>query len=337
MKYRLASAGLFAAAVLAACAGHTGPSTLPPASGMPSTMSVSTSNGVTTVSGPIVALKSSSEFEVNAGTGCGYLNVYTTSSTTFSPSGAKPAVGDYSVSSGSGSCATSLTASSVKLTTSSPSPSPSPGATPTPMPASYTIGSGEIFGADNSFAPADGDTSSGAQGQTVDGMPCASTMPNTYHVHAFVGIIINGRQLALPDGIGMKNPGADGTFAGIPNWTEYASCYYYIHTHDASGVLHIESPQSVSLTSSIYALGNAFDVWGMALSTTQIGPYTGTVRAYVAQVPLKTPQILRSYYTTYTSEPRSIPLKSHTTVWLEIGPTYITPSSLPVLNYYEEY
>ncbi|HET9095760.1 MAG TPA: hypothetical protein VFN37_03790 [Candidatus Baltobacteraceae bacterium] len=335
MNYRLASAAFLGAAALAACAGHSGTANLPPAPR--GVQSVSTSGGVTTVSGPVVAIKSSGEFQVNGGSGCGYLNIYTTSSTTFSPAGAKPAVGDYSVSSGSGSCATYLTATSVTLSTPSPSPAPSPGSSPTPFPASYTIGSGGIFGADNVFSPNDGDTSSGGQGQTVDGMPCVSTMPNAYHVHSFAGIIINGRQLALPDGIGMKNPGADGTYYGFPNWTEYASCYYYIHTHDASGVFHVESPQSVSLSSSIYTLGNAFDMWGMTLSSTQIGPYTGTVRAYVANVPLKTAQILRSYYTQYSGDPRSIPIYSHTTTWLEIGPTYVTPSSLPVLNYYEEY
>lgn len=331
MNYRLATAAFLGASALAACAGHNGAANLPPASSGLTPQSVLSSGGVTTISGPVVAIKSSSEFQVQAGTGCGSLNIYTTSSTTFSPAGAKPAVGDYSVSSGSGSCATYLTATSVKLTTPTPSPSS------TPLPASYTIGSGAIFGADNVFSPNDGDTPSGGQGQTVDAMPCATTMPNAYHVHSFVGIIINGRQLALPDGIGMKNPGADGTYAGFNNWTEYASCYYYIHTHDASGVLHVESPQSVSLSSSIYTLGNAFDVWGMALSSTQIGPYTGTVRAYTAKVPLKTSQILRSYYTLYSGNPRSIPIYSHTTTWLEIGPTYITPSSLPVLNYYEEY
>lgn len=205
------------------------------------------------------------------------------------------------------------------------------------LPASQTIGSGEIFGTDNSFSPSDGDTSHGGQGQTVDNIPCKTTMAGTYHVHAFVGILINGRHPAFPDGVGMKNPGADVTYQGIPNWTESASCYYYTHTHDASGVVHIESPQSASPSTNLYTLWNVFDVWGMPLSPTQIGPYTGTVRTYIAQVPLKTTQIARSYYKLYTGSPRYIGLHSHTTVWLEIGPTYVAPSSLPVLNYYEEY
>lgn len=333
MHYRLIFSTLACAAALVACAGHA-EQTVPASPAFLHSGSVTTTSS-TTIKGPIVAVKSSSEFQVNGGSGCGYVDIYTTPSTTFSPAGAKPVVGDYSVSSGSGGCATSLTASSVTLST--PSPTPSSSASPTPMPASETIGYGESWGADNVFSPNDGDTSTGGQGQTIDSMPCATTMPNTYHVHAFVGILINGRQMGLPDGIGMKNPGADATYDGIPNWTEYASCYYYIHTHDASGVLHIESPQSVSLSTSLYTLGNAFDVWGRPLSSTQIGPYTGTVRAYVAQVPLKTAQILRSDYTQYSADPRSIPLHSHTTIWLEIGPAYVTPSNLPVLNYYEEY
>lgn len=213
-------------------------------------------------------------------------------------------------------------------------PSPSP----TPFPSTYTVGAGEIFGKDNAFVPNDGDTTSGGVGQTIDGsLPCVTTMPSAYHVHAFVGIIINGRQMALPDGTGMKNPGADGTYNGVSNWTEYASCYYYMHTHDASGVIHIESPKSASPSTSLYTLGNYFDVWGRALNSSYIGPWSGTVRAYVAQVPLNTIYIQRSAYTLYTSNPRFIPMHSHTTVWLELGPTYVTPSQLPVIHYYEEY
>ena len=209
--------------------------------------------------------------------------------------------------------------------------------TPSPLPSTFVVGAGAIFGLDNQFSPNDGNSSTGGQGQTVDSIPCLTSMPNTYHVHSFLGIIINRRQIALPDGTGMKNPAGDGTFAGFPNWTEYATCFYYMHTHDASGVIHIESPQSVSKTTSIYALGNYFDVWGRTLSTTQIGSYTGTVRAYVAQVPLKTALIPRSAYVLYSGNPRTIPLHSHTTTWLEIGPNYITPSSLPVVHYYMEY
>jgi hypothetical protein len=159
-------------------------------------------------------------------------------------------------------------------------------------------------------------------------------MPNTYHVHVFVGIIINTRMLALPDGAGMKSPHTEGTFAGFSNWTEYASCFYFMHVHDSTDVVHIESNRSASPETALYNLGHFFDIWGRPLSTTQIGPYTGTVRAYVAQVPYETAHIQRSAYVLYSGNPRSIPLKSHTSVWLEIGPNYVLPSKFPVLNWY---
>jgi hypothetical protein len=205
------------------------------------------------------------------------------------------------------------------------------------LPTSETVGSGEINGVDNQFSPTDGDTSSGGRGQTVDGVPCIATMSNEYHVHVFLGMLINGRQIALSDGDGMKNPGADATYLGIPNWTENASCYYYLHTHDASGVIHIEAPKSASVETSLYTLGNFFDIWGMTLSSTRIGPFSGTVRTYVAQVPVNTTQVTPSMYKSYSYSPRSIPLKSHTAIWLEIGPTYVSPSSFPVIRFYEEY
>ncbi|HET7814764.1 MAG TPA: hypothetical protein VFL13_10370 [Candidatus Baltobacteraceae bacterium] len=336
-------AGLGAAAVLAACSSGNSTAVAPPVpEGLPQSGPVadsySQSGSNITVTGPITSIVSSTEFSVNAGTGCGTLHVYTSSSTTWTPAGAKAVTGENVTASGTGSCATNVQAASVKVN-SSATPTPSGSATPSPLPASRTIGSGGTpFGLDDAFNPTDGDTASGGNGQSVDGIPCATTMPNTYHVHAFVGIIINGRQYAVPDGVGLNKPGADSTYAGFTNWTEYAtSCYYYTHTHDASGVVHIEAPNSVPQSTYIYKLQNFFDVWGQKISSTQIGPFTGTVTAYVAQVPLKQAQITSSMYTTYSGNPANIPLKSHTTVWLQIGPKIYTPSQLPVLNYYEEY
>lgn len=332
------------ALTLAACAG--GSTSLTPATnagGGNTELSYSQNGSNLTITGPVTSIQSSTEFTVQAGRGCGYLHVFTNGSTTYSPTGAKIAVGEQTTDSGTGNCSTSLTATSVTVSsTPAPTPTPTPGATPSPLPASVTVGAGEIFGLDDTFNPTDGNSASGGQGQTVDpgtagGLPCVATMPNTYHVHAFVGLIVNGRQYALPDGIGMKNPGGDITYAGFPNWTEYASCYYYIHTHDASGVFHIESPQSVPPTQSIYTLQNAFDVWGQPISSSGFGPFAGTVTAYVAEVPLKTDRITASMYTTYSGNPATIPLKSHTTVWLQIGPQVYTPAQLPVINYEEEY
>lgn len=328
MKNLGAACTALAAAVLAACAsqGTFSPGVAGKARIAPAT--------TTTIKGPVDAVFSSTEFQIEGGSGCGYVDIFTNSATVYSPPGAKPAVGDYSINSGTGSCATNLQATSVTLST----PTPGPSASPTPLPASYAIGHGEIFGADNQFTPDDGDTSSGGQGQTVDSITCASTMYTTYHVHAFLGIIVNGRQLALPDGIGMVQPGADITYEGIPNWTEYASkCYYYTHTHDASGVMHLESPKSMPPTSSLFTLGNFLDVWGIKVSSSGVGPYGGTVKTYLAQVPFKTESVPNTDYVLYSGDPNAIPLYSHTCIWLEVGPNYVDPSKLPTLNWWDEY
>jgi len=50
----------------------------------------------------------------------------------------------------------------------------------------------------------DGDTSTGGQGQTVDGVPCAA--PNeTFHIHSHLAIFVNGDEKAIPANISIVN------------------------------------------------------------------------------------------------------------------------------------
>lgn len=110
-RWRSLCIGIFAA-ILASCAGNHANS-LPPAGPAPR-VPMSTTSSIT-VSGPIVAVISSTEFQIQAGSGCGYLHIFTNSSTVFVPSGAKPAVGLNAQATGSGSCATSVIATQVTL------------------------------------------------------------------------------------------------------------------------------------------------------------------------------------------------------------------------------
>lgn len=61
---------------------------------------------------------SSTKFQIQGGGGCGYVNIFTTSSTVFVPSGSRPAVGLNAQVTGTGSCATSITATQVTLSSS---------------------------------------------------------------------------------------------------------------------------------------------------------------------------------------------------------------------------
>jgi uncharacterized protein YdeI (BOF family) len=228
------------------------------------------------------------------------------------------AVGEGVTVSGAGSLDRGVVASHVNLL-------------PTPTLKPIDIQPGEVIGKDNVFTPNDGDTPSGGQSQTVDGIPCAPTMYlNMYHVHAYIGILINGLQVAVPDQIGLYKPGPISS-----GYTSSAQCYYYLHTHDATGMIHIESPSSVSPSATLYTLGNVLDVWGITVTAGNVGPFNGKVRAFVATVPLKT--LTAQNYTEYTGNPNAIQLYSHEAIWLEVGPTFVVPPNLPPVTFYTEY
>ncbi|MFN2449395.1 MAG: hypothetical protein ABR508_06345 [Candidatus Baltobacteraceae bacterium] len=191
------------------------------------------------------------------------------------------------------------------------------------LPASVAGSSGMVNGLDNVFTPADGDSSSGGSGQTIDGIPCLATMDEAhYHVHVFVGLINNGSEEALPDGTGMNNPGADS--GGV---VSTASCFYYLHTHDASGVVHIEDPSTASRTTSLHTLGQYLDIWGQPVSGTRV--YTSGAR-YQGE---GDQTVSNTTYVQYTGDPHAIPLYAHEVIWFEWGPNYPAASSLPSVHF----
>jgi hypothetical protein len=213
-------------------------------------------------------------------------------------------------------------------------PSNGSGNTPPPhLPSSLKASSGAVIGADNLFTPNDGDTASGGNGQLVDGIPCKATMDEIhYHVHAFVGIVANGVLVALPDGVGMKNPGPDSS-AGV---TSTATCFYYLHTHDASGIMHIEDPSTASRTVSLHKLGQFLDIWGQPFSGNGVGPFTGEVKIYTSGAKYRGqgPQTVGpSTYTQYTGSAAAVPLYAHEVIWIEIGPTFVAPQTLPSIQF----
>mgnify|MGYP001476269683 CR=1 FL=1 len=202
--------------------------------------------------------------------------------------------------------------------------------TPAPIPTPVVLKAGGVVGLDNQFMPVDSDMPAGGQGQSVDSIPCNATMSeNAYHVHAWLGILDNGRQIAVPDGIGMYRLGPE--VNGIEN---YAQCFYYIHTHDATGMIHVESPISASLFSAQYTLGDMLDIWGVNVDASSLGPYYGDMRAFIASAPGES---YATNYIEYVGDVHSLLLSSHEAIWLEIGPQYELPPNLPAVRFYTEY
>lgn len=148
----------------------------------------------------------------------------------------------------------------------------------------------------------DGSTSTGGTGADVDGVTCVPGMAVNYHVHAHLAIVNNGQWLALPQQI------------GIP-----ANCDYEMHTHDRTGIIHIEAPSAKAFT-----LGQFFDIWGQPLTSTNVAGVTGAVVAYIND---------NGDVRRYMGDPRNIPLISHRDITLQIG----TPamSTLATYSWYE--
>jgi hypothetical protein len=82
----------------------------------------------------------------------------------------------------------------------------------------------------------------------IDGIQCNSMEQSVFHIHAHLNIILNGQNYTVPSKIGIPGP-----------------CLYWLHTHDETGTIHIESPKNQS-----YTLGQFFDIWKKNFSNTQI-------------------------------------------------------------------
>lgn len=151
----------------------------------------------------------------------------------------------------------------------------------------------------------DGDTSSGGNGQTVDGIACNLQEMLAKHDHAHLSLIFHGVQAALPRYIGIVlRPGGQG-------------CIYWLHTHDATGIIHIESPE----VNGAYTLGQFFDIWGRKLTPADVAGHSGALHAFVDGM-------------AYRGDPRAIPLAPHAEITLEVGkpvvppPAYVFPPGL---------
>ena len=93
----------------------------------------------------------------------------------------------------------------------------------------------------------------------VDGVYCDSLEQLSYHIHAHISIYIDGQSVPLVANTGIAPVGVTSQ-ANV-------TCYYWLHTHDASGVIHIESP-----TTKLYTLNQFFDIWEKFSSSSSAFP-----------------------------------------------------------------
>ena len=133
----------------------------------------------------------------------------------------------------------------------------------------------------------------------VDSIQCNAMEQSIFHIHAHLDIIINDKNIVIPAQIGI-----------IPD-----KCFYWLHTHDESGIIHIESP-----TYRYFTLGQFFDIWNKKFNNNQIFNdvvnANNTLSVYINgnKVPNET-----NY--------RNIKLNAHDEIAIVYGKT--TPSTIP--------
>jgi hypothetical protein len=121
------------------------------------------------------------------------------------------------------------------------------------------------------------------------GLNALSAEALAFHIHQHLDIFVNGKKVTVPAFIGID----DGSFI-----TE-------LHTHDASGIMHVESA-----TTKPYTLGQFISVWGVRLSKQCIGGYCATnakpLRFYLNGKP-------------YLGNPNNLILKNHQEIAVVYG------------------
>jgi|ERR1039457_1002438 hypothetical protein len=146
--------------------------------------------------------------------------------------------------------------------------------------------------------------SSTMSGGTVDGISCRTLAKEKvkYHVHVHVALYVNGQMRRLPAGIGITKPQLvehekRGAFIDVGLY----DCLYWLHTHVADGIIHVEAPAKRTFT-----LGQFFDIWGQPLGPHQVGPAKGKVVVFENGKRL-------------IGNPRSTPLLAHGVIQIDVG------------------
>jgi hypothetical protein len=120
------------------------------------------------------------------------------------------------------------------------------------------------------------------------------------HIHQHLDLFVRGRRVTIPANVGID---ASGRYLAA------------LHTHDSTGIMHVESPTAAS-----YTLGQFFGVWGVRLDARCIGGLCASgarrLRAWVDGKPV-------------AGDPTRIILDEHQEIVLAYGTPKQAPRPLP--------
>jgi hypothetical protein len=149
------------------------------------------------------------------------------------------------------------------------------------------------------------------------GLPAFKAEQLFVHVHAHLDIFIDGHPTVVPAGIGIG--GDPNAKVGTQNGQRVAGlsgecskpCISPLHTHDDSGVLHVENDKERQID-----LGQLFTEWGVRFNADCVGSYCAPDKPYKAYVNGQQ----------FTGDASTIVLKNLEEIALVIG---TPPSTIP--------
>ncbi|RFA21985.1 hypothetical protein B7R23_04620 [Subtercola boreus] len=128
------------------------------------------------------------------------------------------------------------------------------------------------------------------------------------HIHAHLAISVDGQAQTVPGEIGIDNP---------------SSTVSPLHTHDETGIIHVESPVPADFT-----LGQFFTEWNVALDPTRIGSYvaspTETFTVFIDKKP-------------YTGDPASIVFTNRMEIDLVVSAAGTAAEPSPAFDWPTQY
>lgn len=128
------------------------------------------------------------------------------------------------------------------------------------------------------------------------GLSALSSEGQAQHTHEHLDLYVDGQPVVVPANIGIDR------VAGILS---------PIHTHDATGIIHVESP-----TVRIFTLGEFFSVWGVRFDAHCVGgACDGSGRSLSIYLDGRA----------FTGDPTSLVLTTHEEIVVAVG----TPAQLP--------
>jgi hypothetical protein len=143
----------------------------------------------------------------------------------------------------------------------------------------------------------------------VDGITCDQGEHATEHIHTHLTIYVQGREVAVPERIGIPSGG---------------NCFYWLHTHVTDGVIHVEAPAKAD-----YTLGQFADIWAHSTQATAL-----TDQSFLGY-PLAGHQLViwisdnGQSARRYTGDPRGVVLRNHELITV----AYDSPQIKPVTSF----